>query len=224
MDKFISMVTGASRIVIVVSFIYIAGVAGFILASLTLGPLIGVVLILAFHAFIVIFILYQLRGVIGLWLGLGNPDAKLSDQDVDQARKDLEQDNEKIYTAPVEDAVKFIDDRMRDYADDLGYDNLNDRFGHYQELSGLLTRVKWQIENSRQSGDQGDALRRNIAASADFKALLNYFDELRSSIMAIRVSIAQKEAELSERSLRWWIIIFLAVSAFVVASFSIILN
>jgi len=50
LDKFISMVTGASRIVIVVSFIYIAGVAGFILASLTLGPLIGVVLILAFHA------------------------------------------------------------------------------------------------------------------------------------------------------------------------------
>jgi len=166
---------------------------------------------------IVIFVLYEFIR----YQLLGKPTAMPGEKYFDAERENLKQTNEKVYNAPIEDAVKFINEEMSRYKKDLGYANLNDRFGHYQELSGLLTRVKWQIENSRQSGDQGDALRRNIAESADFKALLNYFDELRSSIIAIRVSIAKKEATELDLSMRWWIGVSLTVIALVTVVLSI---
>jgi len=210
--------------IVVVSYVTLTGGAmGFVILFLLFNPpfLTAIVPFYASIALIVIFIFYESRGLINLWLGLGNPDANLSDKDFEEAQEHLEQDSKKIYNAPPDTVVKFIDDEMRDYADDLGYANLNDRFGHYQELSGLLTRVKWQIENARQSGDQGDAMRRNIAEGADFKDLLNYFDELRSSIIAIGKSIAKKEVAARDLSVRWWIGVSLTVIALVTVVLSV---
>jgi len=168
-------------------------------------------------ALIVIFIIYELSRY---WL-LGKPTAMPREKYFDAERENLKQANEKVYNAPVEDVVKFINEEMNRYEKDLSYANLNDRFGHYQELSGLLTRVKWQIDNQRQSGDQGDVECRNIAESADFKALLNYFDELRSSIIAIGKSIAKNEAEARDLRLRWWIGVSLTVIALMTVVLSI---
>lgn len=200
--------------------IYLLWVAFAIVVALTLNPSVGGWLLWTSFAFIVFILFYKSRGVVNRWPWLGNLDAKISDKDFDKAREHLERTNEKIYKAHPDTAVALIAKEMQIYEKELGHANLNKHFDHYQELSGLLTKLNWQIDNSRQSGDQRDELWRDIAEGADFKALLKYFDELRSSIMAIRESIEEEKAEsekkkreFSEMRLRWWIAILLAISA-----------
>jgi len=106
----------------------------------------------------------------------------------EEAHKHLEQADENIYNA-LAGAVAGIDEEIQDYDKSLRFANLNEHFGNYQRLSGALTRLTRQIENARQSREQRDALYRDMAEGADFKAALNYLDELRGSIGAIGQSV-----------------------------------
>jgi len=106
-------------------------------------------------------------------------------------RAHLEQADEKIYNAShyaVDAAVAFVDREMQRYERNPGYTALNKHFGHYQELSGVLTRIRRRIDNSREERDQRNESYRDIAEGSDFKDLLRYFDELRGSVIAIRKS------------------------------------
>jgi len=204
-------------IVTVSGVTWLAGLAGLLLllvvaqaSWIIFAPPVASVVLIA------IFIFYEWRRPEIHWVpALGKPDTKLVRDYFGEERENLKHANEEVYNAPIDEVVKFIDEEVSRYEDDLGYANLNYHFGRYQKLSGLLTRVKWQIENSRVSNDQRDELRRDIAESADFKDLLKYFDELRGSVYAIVKSIARKEAEARDLRVRWWIGISLTVIALV---------
>jgi len=105
--------------------------------------------------------------------------------DSGKAREHLEQADEKMYKA-LDDAVASIKEDMQGYEKKPGYASLSKHFGHYQELSGVLTRIGRRIDNSREDREQRNELYRDIAEGSDFKDLLRYFDELRGSIIAIR--------------------------------------
>lgn len=111
-----------------------------------------------------------------------------------KAREHLEQADENITKASydaIDGAVEFVESEMHSYADDLGYANLNEQFGHYQGLFGALIRLKRHIASAGANREQRDEAYRDIAEGADFEALQNYFDELRGSAPAIRASIAR---------------------------------
>jgi len=110
--------------------------------------------------------------------------------DFDAAREQLEQADENIYKA-LNDAVAFIGAKTRSYAENLGHANLNEHFGHYQELLGLFGRIERQFANEREGREQRDELYRYMAEGADFKDLLNYFDELGRCEIAIRASMSR---------------------------------
>jgi len=120
-------------------------------------------------------------------------------KDFNKAREHLEQANENMHKAlhdAIDDAVGFIGAEKRRYADKWGVAKLNDHFRHYQALSGVLIRTKRQIASSRENREQRGQLYRDIAEGAeDFKDLLKYFDELRSSETAIHESIADKKRQ-----------------------------
>lgn len=117
---------------------------------------------------------------------------RAAEEDFDKAREQLEQAGENIYKA-LNSAGVHINREIDDYEKSLKYVNLNDRFDNYQALSGVFARIKRQIEKARESRDQRDEVYRYIAEGADFTDLLNYFDELRGSICAIRDSITKEK-------------------------------
>jgi len=168
-------------------------------------------------ALIVIFILYEVSIQV---INLVFADWRAKN-DFGAVNENLKHANERVYNAPVEDDIKRINEKMNRYKKDLSYANLIEHFGHYQELSGVLFRLNRQIEIARQNRDRRDELYRDIAEGADFKALLNYFDELRGSETAIRARIAKKEAESRDLRLRWWIGVSLTVIALVTVVLSV---
>jgi len=103
----------------------------------------------------------------------------------------LEHDDETVYKALVS-AVASINAEMRRYEKKPGHADLNKYFGHYQELSGILTRINRQIESAREDREQRDRLCRDIAEGFYFKAALNYLGELRGVIVAINRSVARE--------------------------------
>jgi len=115
--------------------------------------------------------------------------------DDNKAREHLEQADENLSKA-LADTVANIKEEIRRHDDSLRYANLNEHFGHYQELSGVLSRINRQVKNARESREQRDEVYRNLAESAELKDLLTYFDELRSSVPAIRASVARKNRAL----------------------------
>jgi len=128
---------------------------------------------------------------------LQNVSAQLDDafefinkKDLDNAREQLEQVNENMYKA-LASAVASINREKQRYLDKWGTAELNDHFGHYQELSGVLSRITRQIKSARENREQRDELYRDIAEGVDFKDLLRYFDELRSNETEIGDSIAK---------------------------------
>jgi len=123
-------------------------------------------------------------------------------KDFDKAREHLEQSDEQTHKA-LYGAVASIGGGIQAYENDLKHANLNEHFGHYQALSGVFIRIKRQIEGSRQNREQRDGVFRDIAAGADFEALLNYFDELKGSSFAIGKSIEKKSAESRELRVQW---------------------
>jgi len=108
-------------------------------------------------------------------------------------REHLEQADENMYKS-LNDAVASIGDEMQIYAENPGHANLNEHFGHYQELLGLFGRIKRQFAKARESREQRDELYRYAAKGADFKDLLNYFDELGRCEIAIRASMSKNRA------------------------------
>jgi len=109
-----------------------------------------------------------------------------------RARENLEQADENIYAA-LAGAVASIDEEIQGYEKSLRFTNLNEQYGRYQELSGILTMIKRQIKSSQADREQRDSLYRYAAEGADFKAALKYFDELRGSIGAIRESVTREK-------------------------------
>jgi len=177
-------------------------------SSMVIAPLITSIVLSVMYLFFESCLLFRIRR------------AKRCGKDCGGLCKNLELDNEQIYNLSRNNLVgEFarIRNEMKNQVKDLCCANLNDHFRHYQELSGVLTRVKRQIDNA---GDQGDALRRDIAESTDFKDLRNYFDELTSSICAIRASIAKKEVESRNLRVQWWIGVGLAIGALVFLALS----
>jgi len=129
-------------------------------------------------------------------------------EDFPAASVHLEQANENIYKAShdaIDTVVAFVSQEINRHAIALGYANLNDHFGHYQELSGAFTTIKGQIEQSRESREQRDEVYNEIAEGADFVNLLKYFNELRGSAPAIYASVEKKTKESRNLSARWWI-------------------
>jgi len=174
--------------------IFVSGVAGTVALIFIFGAsLIIFAPLFASFVLIVIFILYE-------WL---RPDIHRLPSDWDANSRDFDdvsRDNPK-------EMVAFIRNKVRCYEEKIDPANLNDYFRHYQELLGLLTEDRWQ--NRDQAGDD-----------ADFKDLLKYFDELRSSLYAITQSIAKKEDEDRDLRMRWWIGISLTVIALVAVALS----
>jgi len=142
---------------------------------------------------IVVFILYE-------WL---RPDIHRLPSDWDANSRDFDD----VSRDKPKEMVAFIRNKVRCYEEKIDPANLNDYFRHYQELLGLLTEDRWQ--NRDQAGND-----------ADFKDLLKYFDELRSSLYAITQSIAKKEDEDRDLRMRWWIGISLTVIALVAVALS----
>jgi len=131
----------------------------------------------------------------------------------EDAHENLEQADEDIYNA-VAGAVATIDEKIQGYEKSLRFTNLNEQYGRYQELSGVLARIKRKVAKAGEKREQRDRLYRYITDGADFKAALNYFDELRGSIGAIRKSVRRRNG-------RWVLSVSATAALILITSFSL---
>jgi len=211
------IVAVARRIAVGAIMIFAVGLAVAIVAVRTGNASIGMVLLWTSIVLSVIFFFYE------IYLSLENWWAKRCRKDYGGLCENLERDDEQVYDTSHDNLVGVvarIRNKMKIYVKDPGCADLNDHFHHYQELSGVLIGLDQKIEVAYQNLDQREELYRALLEDADFKDSLKYFDELTSSICAIRASIAKKGAAPRIVRVGWYIGLSLTVGALVLLALS----